>query len=137
MFPQMPVSYPTDGDTFLAPSFGGTEAVKWYNLTYAIANTATLAGTLPAGATIVGVSLVVDTTFDGTPTLTVATTTTGTDLLNAASVLGTAGPVYSTAWATSGKWFSKLGSDTPIYVLVSATSPTQGSAWLAVRYVMK
>jgi len=129
-----PSDYATDGDGFAPPMLGGTEGVKYFHI--GPTTSGALAFTLPAGATIIGFDLDVQTTFDGSPTLSVGTTGSAAAYLSAASVLGTAGPVFSTAWVTLNKWFTKLTSPTPITVTV-AGGPTVGSAWIACRYVLR
>lgn len=129
-----PFNVATGGNSGVPPMLGGTLGAINYNFVY---NTTaeTTAFTLPAGATIIAFRLVVDTTFNNTPTLSVGITGTAAYYLSAASVLGTAGPVYSTAWLTSGKWNTRLAVDTAVTVTVGGT-PNQGSAWLIVEYAM-
>jgi hypothetical protein len=136
MFPQFPATYITDGDGDVPPEYGGTLACKRTNFTFASTTGATVL-TLPAGATIVDMTVVINTVFSGgTTTLSVGHTGSATYYLSAASVLGTAGPTFSTAWLTSGKWNTKLSSPEPITITVGASN-TAGSGWLIVRYTME
>ena len=131
-----PVVYASDGDGYAPPMLGGTMGVKYFQLT-PTTGANKLAFTLPGGATIIGFDLDVQTIFDGSATLSVGeSVSAGTSLLNAQSVLGTAGPVFSTAWLTLAKWFTKFSSAKPIYVTMGG-SPTVGLAYLACRYVLK
>jgi len=137
MFPN-PQNYITQPGTGVPPVFGGAVAALSYAFTYTT-TAATVVFTLPAGATIIGFDLVVNTTFDGSATLSVGATvvaSSATYYMNAASALDTAGPVYSTAWATSGKWWTRLDSAEPVTITIGG-SPTQGAGVLAVRYVMQ
>lgn len=137
MFP-FPQDYLADGDTSVPPLLGGTLGTKFFAFTYTT-TAASTAFTLPAGATIANFGLVVGTTFDGSATLSVGATvvaSSATYYLNAASVLGTAGPVFSVLWATSGKWWTKLYSAEPISITIGG-SPTQGAGVLVVNYIMQ
>ncbi len=130
-----PADYAKDGDSFAPPMLGGTEAVKYFNIT-PTTPAGQLMFTLPAGATIIGFDLDVQTIFDNSATLSIGTTGSATSFLNAAAILGTAGPVFSTLWVTLSKWFTKFSSPTPVTVTVGLT-PTVGSAWIACRYVVR
>lgn len=135
MLPGFPANYVIDGDGNAPPDFGGTEAVKYFTFTKT-ATTVQTAFTLPAGSTLVGLSVAINIAFDGGATLSVGTTGNATKYLSAGSVLGTLGPVYSTGWVVVNNWFTKLSSATPITVTVNG-SPTVGSAVLTARYVMQ
>lgn len=135
MLPAFPASYATDGDGFAPPNFGGDEAIKYFPFTYQTP-AETRAMTIPAGATITGMGITVDDTFNNTPTLSVGDDASATSYLNAASVLGTAGPVYSTSWVTKNKWFSRLTSLVNLNLTIGGT-PDQGSGYFWVRYVLK
>jgi len=132
MFPQYPAAYISDGDGDVPPVFGGTEAVKIMAFDKTT-TTGAVQNTLPAGATIVGMSVYIKTTFSGgTTTLSVGHTGSATYYLNAASVLGTAGPTYSTSWTNQ---FVKLSAPEAITITVGSGN-TQGAGFLIVRYVM-
>jgi len=131
-----PAVYASDGDGYAPPMLGGTLGVKYFQLTPTTGSNK-LAFTLPQGATIIGFDLDVQTIFDGSATLSVGESVAlPTSFLNAQSVLGTAGPVFSTAWITLNKWFTKFSSQKPVYVTMGG-SPTVGLAYLACRYVLK
>lgn len=134
MFPQ-PSNYNTNGNSGVPPVLGGTVAALKYNFTKATTTAATVAFTVPSGASILSFGLVVDTAFDGSATLSVGTTGSNAYYLSAASALGSLGPVYSTAWLTSGKWNTRLAVDTPVTVTLGG-SATVGSAYLVVYYAM-
>lgn len=138
MFLNFPFSYLTDGDGFVPPILGGAEGIKYYAFTFAT-TAATTAFTLPQGATIVSLTLTVNTVFNNTPTLSVGSTgvaSSATYYLNAAAILATAGPVSSALWDTNGKWYTQLTAPEPITVTVGGT-PNAGAAILTVRYIMK
>src|SRR5258706_8036422 len=134
-FPQYPAVYSADGDGNVPPELGGTEAIKFFPFTFAtVANTR--AFTLPGGPTIVAMILVVNDVFNNSPTLSVGDDVSATDLLNAASALDTAGPVYSVSWLTKNQWFTKFASPKNIKVVIGGT-PNAGTGVLWCRYVMQ
>lgn len=110
---------------------GGTEGVMYFPFDHTM-TADQVAFELPAGAIITDMGLAVKTTFDNAPTLSVGDSASDVAYLNAASVLGTAGPVYSTAWITTN-WFTLLSSPETIIVKVGGT-PSQGAGVLRVRY---
>lgn len=128
-----PAGYIADGDGFVPPMLGGSEAVLYYPFTFETAD-GQRAFTIPAGSKITQLTLDVDETFDGSATLSVGDDSSATSYLSAASVLGTAGPVYSTAWVTTNKWFTVLPSDVNVKLTIGG-SPTQGAAVLICRYI--
>lgn len=117
-----------------APKFGGTVACNFFNVVFGM-TTSTTAFILPVNSYIVWMSLFVDTTFNNSPTLSVGNAASGTTYMNAQSVLGTAGPVYTTTWAAS-KWYTRLGSTETINITVGS-NPSQGSAWVGCWYIIK
>lgn len=136
MLSQIPGPYLKDGDGFVPPELGGTVGEKYFPFTFSTASGAT-AFILPAGATITSMSVIINDVFSGgTTTLSIGHTGSATYYMNAASVLGTAGPVFSTAWSTKAKWFTKLSSPETITISVGAGN-SAGTAVLIVRYIMQ
>lgn len=138
MMTPFPQSYFADQDGDVPPVLGGALAAKEYAFTFAT-TAATVAFTLPAGATICSFDLVVNTVFNNTPLLSVGSTgvaSSATYYMNARAVLATAGPVFSVLWDTSGKWWTKLYAPEPITITLGGT-PDAGAAVLVCRYIMK
>ena len=134
MLTALPINYGADVYGNAPPPSGGTCADNSYKFTYA-----TPAGTsmfsLPPGATLTWLQLVVPTAFTGgTPVLSVGITGNATYYLNAGSVLGSAGIVTSITWITTN-WFTKLPSGQTLTVTVGG-SPTAGAGVITATYVM-
>src|SRR6185369_17324990 len=122
MLPAYPANYLGNNGN-VPPAFGGAIAELHAAFAFDYVD-GDVAISLPAGAQIVGFDVIVNTTFDGSATLSVGHTGSAAYYLSAASILGTAGPTYSTAWLTSGKWFTVLPSPEDITITVGG-SPTQ------------
>lgn len=135
MLGPLPANYFANINGDVPPAFGGAIAEAHATIGFDYVD-GSVAMYLPAGAEIVNIRLVVNTAFDGGATLSVGDDSSTTYYLSAASVLGSLGPVYSTAWLTNGKWFTELLSGANINVSVGG-SPTVGSAVLIVEYVMR
>lgn len=87
-------------------------------------------GTLPAGATILGINTNVETALVGTtPTFNVGTTAAGVDI--AAGIALTAGTVVTPPIAAL---VQPLVADTPVWVNITGT-PTAGDAYVSVQYI--
>lgn len=134
MFPPNPANYQGNVYKDAPPAFGGTLAVASFNFTYTTTTAATPWAALPPGATIVFWFLTVGTTFNGSATLSIGGTASATAYLSAASALGSAGPVYSTAWDAT-KMFSQLTGGDNLTLTLGGTA-TQGAASVAVVYMM-
>lgn len=134
MLPAPAINYPGFYGQFSPPPYGGPEAVMYFTVTFATTAGAT-AFILPASSSITGFGWFVNTAFSGgTTTLSVGHTGSATYYLSAASVVGTPGPTYSTAWAIN-TWFTRLASPETITVTVG-TSNTAGTGVLSVRYAL-
>lgn len=92
-------------------------------------------GTLPAGAMVTGIQVVIDTAFNaGTNNnLTLGTTASGADIAASATVVaGTAGAKTSTAGLTL-----LLTADTPVFAKYAqtGTAATAGKARVGIQYL--
>jgi hypothetical protein len=87
-------------------------------------------GTLPAGATILGINSNVETAITpGTATFNLGTTAAGVDI--AAGIALTAGTVVTPPLAAL---VQPLAADTPVWVNL-AVSPTAGDAYVSVQFI--
>jgi hypothetical protein len=87
-------------------------------------------GTLPAGATILGINTNVETALVGTtPTFNLGTTAAGTDI--AAGIALTAGTVVTPPVAAL---VQPLVADTPVWANITGT-PTAGDAYVTVQFI--
>jgi hypothetical protein len=87
-------------------------------------------GTLPAGATILGINTNVETALVGTtPTFNLGTTAAGADI--AAGIALTAGTVVTPPVAAL---VQPLAADTPVWANITGT-PTAGDAYVTVQFV--
>jgi hypothetical protein len=87
-------------------------------------------GTLPKGATILGINTNVETALVGTtPTFNIGTTAAGTDI--AAGIALTAGTVVTPPAASL---VQPLAADTPVWANITGT-PTAGDAYVSVQFI--
>ena len=113
------------------------------NTNFATTNVDTLVGALPADSSIVRISTWVKTALSGNgvtlPTISLGTTSAGTDFLSALAVTNTTG-TYATASPVTGimqAYNPPYTQDIRLYVRGGATTgnPTAGEIYLLVEYV--
>lgn len=126
----------TDG--FGVPRFGGAIACMYNTVAYTDTTAKTLF-TLPAGAVVVGVKVVITTAFDGTtPVLDIGRGSTANYFANDLDA-SSAGALLDDATGMNEKLFeTALTAETPVTATfaVAEGTPSQGAAAVAVFYVL-